>query len=95
MSPSPPKYTIVRSISALYRNSAITAEAILDAENAIARKPASRGTSSSCGSDRNVTDALKMTAAYTVISDQVSQRGDATRTTRHAQALTISIGPAL
>ena len=61
--PSPPKYTIVRSTSVLYRNSAMTAETMLDAEKAIARNPASRGTSSSCGSERNVTDALKMTAA--------------------------------
>lgn len=64
MSPSPPAYTTVRSISALYLNRATTAEIILDAENRIAIMPASRAMSSSPGSDSSVTDALRMTADY-------------------------------
>ena len=85
MRPSPPRYMTVLSSSCLYLKSAMTAETMLEAENAMASNPASRGMSSSCGSDRNVTDALKMTAAYvTTQHPYISSQAHETGTRKHS-----------
>jgi hypothetical protein len=63
-SPSPRGYAIGFSISDLYRNKAITAEIRLDAERRMAMKPATRETSSIPGSVMNVTEALRIIAAW-------------------------------
>jgi hypothetical protein len=62
--PSPRGYAIGFSISDLYLNNAITAETRLDAERRMASKPATREMSSMPGSVMNVTEALKIIAAY-------------------------------
>jgi len=51
----------------LYLNNAITAEIRLDAERRMARKPATREISSMPGSVMNVTEALRIIAAWGAI----------------------------
>ena len=66
----------------------MTAETMLDAENAIAKSPASRGISSNWGNDRKVTEALKMTAACNRCSRQPCLDRRLVAITTHHQART-------
>ena len=63
MTPSPRADTTTRSTSALCRKSARTDETMLEEENRIPTTLANLANSSRPGSERKVTEALRMTAA--------------------------------
>ena len=79
----------------------MTAEAILAPEQAIATNPATLVMSSRCGSDRSVTDALRITAACRMslsnspMYDMSVNTNHKTRTSADHQHRTCAVQPAL